>query len=182
MNIKGKNIILRAIEVDDLKQLQSWANDPDIQYMLGGWHFPTNMNDQKNWHDSLSCNSNNQRFMIVNEENMVIGMSNLININFKDGNAEHGLLLDENYRGRGYGYNVVLAMMNYAFNELRLNRLETTIIANNAASIHLFSNKCGWQKEGVLRNWYFRQGKFIDKIYLGILKEEFLNLSLADSL
>jgi RimJ/RimL family protein N-acetyltransferase len=176
MNIKGENITLRAIETDDLRQLQSWANDPDIQYMLGGWHFPTNMNDQQNWYNSLSCSSNNQRFMIVNEENTVIGMSNLVNINFKDGNAEHGLLLDEKYRGRGYGYKVVLATMNYAFNELRLNRLETTIIANNAASMHLFLDKCGWRQEGVLRNWYFRQGKFIDKIYLGILKEEFLTL------
>jgi RimJ/RimL family protein N-acetyltransferase len=181
MNIIGNNIILRAIELADLAQLQGWANDPDIQYLLGGWHFPTNMNDQQNWYNSLSCNSNNQRFMIVNEENIVIGMANLVNINFKDGNAEHGLLLDQKYRGKGYGYNVVLAIMNYAFNELRLNRLETTIIANNTASMNLFLHKCGWKKEGVLRSWYFRQGGFIDKIYLGILREEFLNLSLASS-
>jgi RimJ/RimL family protein N-acetyltransferase len=181
MNIIGNNITLRAIELADLAHLQGWANDPDIQYLLGGWHFPTNMNDQQNWYNSLSCNSNNQRFMIVNEENIVIGMANLVNVNFKDGNAEHGLLLDNKYRGKGYGYSVVLAIMNYAFNELRLNRLETTIIANNTASMNLFLNKCGWKKEGVLRNWYFRQGGFIDKIYLGILREEFLNLSLTSS-
>jgi RimJ/RimL family protein N-acetyltransferase len=180
MNIKGNNIILRAIEANDLEQLQLWANNPDIQYMLGGWHFPTNMNDQQTWYNSLSCNSNNQRFMIINEENTAIGMANLVSINFKDGNAEHGLLLDEQYRGKGYGYSVVSAIMHYAFNELRLNRLETTIIAHNEASLNLFLNKCGWRKEGVLRNWYFRQGKFIDKIYLGILKEEFLNLSPAN--
>jgi RimJ/RimL family protein N-acetyltransferase len=181
MNIIGNKIKLRAIEVADLTQLQIWANDPDIQYWLGGWHFPTNMNDQQNWYNSLSCSSNNQRFIIVNEENLVIGMANLVNINFKDGNAEHGLLLDRKYQGKGYGYSVVLAMMNYAFNELRLNRLETTIIANNVASMNLFLNKCGWKKEGVLRNWYFRQGCFIDKVCLGILKEEFLNLYLATS-
>ena len=87
MNIHGKKVILRAIEAEDLKQLQVWANDPEIQYMLGGWHFPTSMNDQQTWYKSLSCNSNNQRFIILNENNVPIGMANLININYKDGNA-----------------------------------------------------------------------------------------------
>jgi RimJ/RimL family protein N-acetyltransferase len=179
MNIQGNKVKLRAIESDDLAQLQLWANDPDIQYLLGGWHFPTSMKDQQNWYNSLSCTSNNQRFMVVNEDGIVIGMANLININFKDGNAEHGLLLDKIYRGQGYGYAVVQAIMNYAFNELRLNRLETTVIASNQVSISLFVNKCGWTKEGTLQNWYFRHGMFIDKIYLGILREEFLNLHVS---
>ena len=155
--------------------LQTWANDPEIQYMLGGWHFPTNMNDQQKWFSSLSCNSNNQRFMIINEANLPIGMANLININFKDGNAEHGLLLDKQYQGKGYGSDVVHAIMLYAFNELRLNRLETTIISINEPSLNLFK-KCGWKKEGTLRDWYYRKGAFIDKIVLGILKEEFITL------
>jgi RimJ/RimL family protein N-acetyltransferase len=181
MNIQGNKVRLRAIELDDLAQLQLWANDPDIQYLLGGWHFPTNMKDQQNWYNSLSCTSNNQRFMVINEDSIAIGMANLININFKDGNAEHGLLLDKTYRGQGYGCAVVQAIMTYAFNELRLNRLETTIIASNQVSMNLFLNKCGWTKEGTLRNWYFRQGMFIDKVYLGILKEEFLNLYVPKS-
>jgi RimJ/RimL family protein N-acetyltransferase len=66
--------------------------------------------------------------------------------------------------------------MNYAFNELRLNRLETTIIANNQRSLNLFMNKCGWRQEGILRKWYFRKGEFVDKIFLGILKEEFITI------
>ncbi len=176
MNIQGKNVLLRAIELEDLSQLQTWANDPEIQYMLGGWHFPTSMSDQQIWYESLSCNSNHQRFIIINENKTAIGMANLININFKDGNAEHGLLLDKDYRGKGYGYSVVMAMLDYAFNELRLHRLETTIIANNNPSLNLFIKKCGWKKEGVLRQWYFRKGQYIDKICLGILREEFVTL------
>jgi len=174
MNIKGKNIILRSIESDDLGLLHKWANDPDIQYMLGGWHFPTNMNDQRKWFDLLSCNSSNQRFVITETGNshLAIGMANLVNINFKDGNAEHGLLLDKSYRGKGLGFDVVNTVATYAFNELRLNRLETTIISINEPSLRLFT-KCGWKKEGVLRNWYFRKGGYIDKIIFGLLREDF---------
>ncbi len=43
MNIKGKYVTLRAIEVEDIPLLHKWANDPDIWYMLGGWHFPSNL-------------------------------------------------------------------------------------------------------------------------------------------
>jgi RimJ/RimL family protein N-acetyltransferase len=37
-------------------------------------------------------------------------------------------------------------------------------------------NKCRWKKEGVLRNWYFRKGEFVDKIFLGILRDEFIDI------
>jgi RimJ/RimL family protein N-acetyltransferase len=100
-------------------------------------------------------------------------MANLLNINFKDGNAEHGLLLDKKFQGKGYGKDVVNAVMKYSFCELRLNRLETTIIENNEKSINLFL-KLGWSKEGILRNWYFREGKYLNKYILGILQQDFI--------
>lgn len=174
MHIVGKKVVLRAIEKEDLHLLQKWANDPDIQYMLGGWHFPTNQNDQEKWFHSLSCSSLNQRFMVVNNEHTSIGMANLININFKDGNAELGLLIDKQYQKMGYGEDIVFCLMNYGFNELRLNRIETSIIEINQPSLNLFINKCGWKKEGILRNWYFRKGQYIHKNILGILRDEFL--------
>ncbi len=174
MNIVGNKVLLRAVEFEDSNQLHIWANDPEIQYLLGGWHFPTNMNDQKKWFDNLSCNSNNQRFIVLNEDKIKIGMANLLNINFKDGNAEHGLLLDKNFQGKGYGTEIVKAIMNYAFKELRLNRLETTIIESNIVSAGLFV-KLGWKHEGTLRNWYFRKGEFVNKLIFGVLNNEFLN-------
>ena len=40
MNIKGKIVTLRAIEMDDLELLAKWSNSPEIWNMVGGWHFP----------------------------------------------------------------------------------------------------------------------------------------------
>ncbi len=173
MYIIGESIKLRAIEMHDLGDMQNWANDPSIQYMLGGWHFPTNRNDQEKWFQNLSCSSMQQRFIVVDRSNNNIGMANLLNINFKDGNAELGLLLDPKYQGKGFGKDVVKTLMKYSFEELRLNRLETSIIANNTSSLNLFLNKCNWRQEGILRNWYFRKNEFIDKIMLGILSHEY---------
>lgn len=178
MNIIGEKIIIRALEIEDLVFLKKWANDPEIQYMVGGWHFPISSRDQDNWYNKAIVNQDNKRFVVENNSKKVIGMCNLININFKDGNAEIGLIIDKSFRGKGYGKDIVFSLMNYAFNELRLNRLETTIIDTNIASKTLFLSKCGWKKEGELRNWYFRDGKMINKNYYGILKEEFLKLEI----
>ena len=54
MNIRGKKVVLRAIEEKDLELLHKWANDPDIWYLLGGWHFPSSMDYQKMWFENLT--------------------------------------------------------------------------------------------------------------------------------
>ena len=40
MNIKGKVVTLRAIEIDDLELLATRSNSPEIWHNSGGWHFP----------------------------------------------------------------------------------------------------------------------------------------------
>ena len=40
MNIKGRIVTLRAIEMDDLELLAQWSNSPELWQNLVGWHFP----------------------------------------------------------------------------------------------------------------------------------------------
>ncbi|MCG9909996.1 MAG: GNAT family N-acetyltransferase [Flavobacteriales bacterium] len=174
MNIYGKLVKMRAIEKEDLVLLNKWANDPEIQYWLGGWHFPTNMEDQQKWFNSLSANSKDQRFIIETEELGIIGTANLVDINWKDRNAFHGMLLgDKDTRGKGYAFDTVMTIMKYAFEELGLERLDGSIIDYNKASIKLYTEKCGWEIEGTKRRWYFRNGKFWDKLIVGITKDKY---------
>lgn len=174
MNIKGNKITLRAIEQDDLLLLHKWANDPEIQHGLGGWHFPSSMDDQKNWFATLSVNSLNQRFAIITPDLGLIGTANLVNIDWKNKNAFHGMLLGEkNIRGKGYGVDTVMAIMRFAFEEMGLERLDGSIIEYNVASLKMYVEKCGWKEEGRQRNWYFRNNKFWDRIIVGITKSDY---------
>lgn len=177
MNIKGNKIVLRAIENHDLELLQKWSNDPEINYMLGGWHFPSSAQDQQKWFNSLSVNNNNQRFAIDTKDFGLIGMANLVEINWKDRNAFHGMLLgDKDMRRKGYGIDTIMGISRYAFEELGLMRLDTTIIANNEASIAVYTKKCGWKVEGVKKAYYFRKNKWWDQVILGITNEDYFNL------
>lgn len=174
MNIKGKKVTLKAIEDTDLDLLNKWGNDPEIQYWLGGWHFPTSKNDIINWKTSLSVNSSNQRFSIYTNDLGLIGTANLVDIDWKNKNAFHGMLLgDIDIRGKGYGVDTVMAIMKYSFEELGLNRLDGSMIEYNFSSLKMYIDKCGWKEEGRQRNWYFRKNQFWDRIIVGITRDDY---------
>lgn len=174
MNIKGKVVTLKAIEDIDIDLLNKWGNDPEIQNWLGGWHFPTSKNDVINWKSNLSANSLNQRFSIYTDDLGLIGTANLVDIDWKNRNAFHGMLLgDVEIRGKGYGVDTVMAIMKYSFEELGLNRLDGSIIEYNYSSLKLYINKCGWKEEGRQRNWYFRKNQYWDRIIVGITRDDY---------
>lgn len=174
MNIRGKNITLRAIESEDLDSLKLWSNNPEIQYWLGGWHVPSSSYVMLDWFKKITIDNNNIRLVIDHDDFGLIGTVNLVDINWKDKNAFHGMLIgDEKIRGKGIGKDVVFSIMKFAFEELGLNRLDTTIIEYNIASQKLYIEKCGWKVEGISRQWYFRKNKFWDKLIVGITRQDY---------
>ena len=177
MNIQGKKVLLRAIEESDLESLHRWANDPAIWPLLAGWHFPTSMQDQRKWYASLSVQSLHQRFAIQAPDVGLIGTANLVDINWKDRNAFHGMMLgDVDIRGKGYGKDTIMTMMRYAFEELGLERLDGSMIEYNEASLAVYTRKCAWKEEGRQRNYYFRQNRYWDKIIVGVTRTDYFAL------
>lgn len=182
MNIRGKKVVLRAIELEDLELLHRWANDPEINYMLGGWHFPTSKKDQLKWFESLSAGSLHQRFAIETEDLGLIGTINIVDINWKDRRAFTGMLLgDKEMRGKGYGIDAIMAMNRYAFEELGLERLDGTMISYNEASIHVYTKKCGWIVEGVKKRAYYRKGQWWDEVVVGITRDDYKEFLAANN-
>jgi len=174
MNIRGKKVILRAIERSDLSTLQKWSNDDSIQSMLGGWHFPVGEQDQEKWFQSLSFGSINQRFAIDTEELGLIGTANLVSIDWQNRNAFHGMLLgDKDVRGKGYALDALMTLMRFAFDEVGLHRLDGDMIEYNAASLKFYLTKAGWKEEGIRRDWYFRHGRRWNKIIVGVTKVDY---------
>ncbi len=66
--------------------------------------------------------------------------------------------------------------MKYAFDELNFQRLDGAMISYNTHSINFYCNKLGWKKEGKRKNYYYRDGKYWDKIDVGILRKDYYSL------
>jgi len=177
MNILGKKVKLRAIAEEDLDDLHRWANDPDIWYLLAGWHFPSSKTYMQKWFESLQTDTLNQRFAIETADSGLIGTANLADIDWKNNHAFHGMMLgDKDLRGKGYGVDTIMTVMRYAFEELHLERLDGSMIEYNAVSLSIYCKKLGWKEEGRLRNWYFRKNRYWDKVMVGITRKDYFDL------
>lgn len=180
MNILGEKVFLRAIEREDLGRLHRWSNDPDVQRSLGGWHFPLSIAAIERWSESFRHDDVDQRFVIDVHGVGPVGLVTLTKINWKDRNAFHGILIGEaTQRRKGYAVDAVRAVMRYAFAELGLERLDTTIVEFNSASLRLHTERCGWTEEGRKLNAVYRGGKFCSLVILGVTREHYLENSKA---
>lgn len=175
MNIKGKLVTLRALEMDDLDLLTRWSNSPEIWQNLGGWHFPYSRFSTENYIRNIDNNSMNYQNFAIEAENIgLIGTTNLVNIDWKNRNAFNGIMLgDKQSRGMGYALDTVMTLMKFAFKELGLNRLDGDMISYNERSLDFYIRKCGWKQEGRKSKWFYRNGQYFDKIIVGITHEQY---------
>ena len=181
MAIPGKLVRLRAVEVADLTLLHQWSNDETLWAGLGGWRFPSNLESTGAWFAGLGADAAHHRWAIEALDGaQVIGTANLVGLDWKNRHATHGMLLGPaDLRGKGYGRDTVMAVMRYAFDELGLERLDGDIIEFNEASHRLYVGKCGWKEEGRQRRWHFRQGRFWDRILVGVTRQDYADLLAA---
>lgn len=175
MFIKGEKVLLRAIELSDAEILQAMINDEEIERMMWGYSFPVARHQQLKWIENLSGEKSTFR-AIIDVDGTAVGTIILSNIDLRSGTAEiHIKLAQSSQRGKGYGTDAVKALLQYAFNELRLNCVCCRIREDNIPSQKLFE-KCGFVKEGRLRQRVFRQGLYYDFYEYSILKSEFIKM------
>jgi len=177
MNIRGKFVLLRAMEESDQDMLLSMINDPEIERLVGGYSFPTSREQQMTWFRANQNDIRNIRLVICTEQDGPVGFANIVNIDWKNRTAFHGIkLASRQFQAKGIGTDTVMAVMRYAFEELQLNRLDGSILPFNESSKKLYCGKCGWSIEGVRRNAVFKGNELHDEIMVGILRGEYYEL------
>jgi len=169
MNIIGERVILRAIEMSDKDILLDIINDSETERLLGGWSFPVSELNQEEWIRSLKPSIHTLRCMAVcKQENVAIGTVILSDIDYKNGTAELHIKLSKEFRGRGYGTDIINSIVKYSFKELRLYCIYARIIDYNEASQRLFE-RCGFEKEGIMKGRIYKDGSHHDLYSYSIL-------------
>ena len=173
MNIVFEDITLRAIESRDLELLLEIINDPEVENMLLGHSFPIPEKHHEEWYKNLSVNSKELRTVIETKDHGTIGAVMLTDIDWKNRTALFHIKIksDSDIRGKGYGTKAAKAIINYAFEQLNLNLIYSHIIEYNIASQRLHE-KCGFVKEGILRERVYKNGEYHNIFSLSIKRNE----------
>lgn len=166
MIIHGDKVILRAVEEADNAMLLSLINDPDTEMMLGGSSWPVSEAEQLKWFEHQERSRDVLRCIVaLQEDGKAIGTIILSDIDQKNATGHiHIKMSKDGGRGKGYGTDAVNTMVHYAFEELRLNCIYANILSYNEASIKLFE-RCGFRRDGILRQRVFKKGQFYDLFY-----------------
>lgn len=85
--------------------------------------------------------------------------------------AEIGYDLSPASWGHGYMREAVRAMLAHGFGTLELHRIEAIVAVANAPSANLLC-RLGFQREAILRDYYFRDGVFHDHQLFACLRGE----------
>ena len=95
-------------------------------------------------------------------------------INWVNGTATTGAIIGEvENRGKGYGTDAKMTLLNYMFNTLNLRKICSEVIEYNTRSYN-YSLGCGYREEGRKIKHIFRNGQYWDLIQLAVFKEDWL--------
>lgn len=106
------------------------------------------------------------------ESGQLIGTINLGNVEESCLMADTCYMLSPQYWKRGIMTEVLSAVLNYAFHEIGLNRVQADVFDGNTASARVLT-KCGMRLEGVARQKYYKDGTFIDAAQYAVLRSDF---------
>ena len=101
----------------------------------------------------------------------IAGRIGIHHINRQHMIGEIGYWLAEDMQGKGIIAKCCTTLLNHAFNELGLNRIELKCGLDNSKS-RAIPEKLGFTLEGILRKAELLNGQFIDLYLFSMLKEE----------
>ena len=153
---QSKRVILRPFDRSEIPTLCKWVNDPDVTQFTRSI-FPVYEQQEEEWFDGLARRKDSAVLgIVVRESNTLIGTIGLHGINWQSRTATTGAMIGEKaYWGKGYGTEAKMLLLDFAFNTLDLNIIQSHALASNERSI-AYSKKCGYEEVARIPDWHRR--------------------------
>jgi len=158
---------VRLMISDDLHQVLSWRNHPDVRRCMYTQHEIT-MEEHRHWFEQASQDQR-KHLLVFEADATPLGF---IQFSQLGGSA----IADWGFYAapeapKGYGRRLGRAALDYAFGQLNLHKVCGQALAFNERSIH-FHRALGFQQEGRLREQHFDGQQYHDVLCFGLLQPE----------
>lgn len=175
--LRGEHVYLRPAEPADAELVHHWYSDARVLSLMG--ELPRALARwQRRFDPAEGDGVEYFSFMICRlSDDEPVGRTDVLYIDRHNGSAAFGITIgDPSLWGRGLGTDAINAVVDFAFGQLRLERLWLGTDARNTRA-HAAYAKAGFTVEGRLRHAYFQDGQFVDEIRMAMLREEWLALT-----
>jgi len=177
MILETKRLILRKPSRKDIEDIFEGISEYDVAKRLVGVPYPYIKKGGIEWiKGAMKSWDKKEKYHFLIElksEKKIIGCMSLIDINQFNGTARTGSWINKKYWRNGYITEAKIAVNDFAFNKLKLRRLESPVFTDNIAS-NAVQREIGYKLEGVKRKAVKSKttGKIHNENIYGLLKED----------
>lgn len=155
MLLENENIVLRAVEPEDLDRLYIWENNSQL-WDVGNTRNPYSRFILKQYivdSDKDIYETKQLRLMMVSKETgETVGTVDLFDFEIHNSRIALGLFVDGAFQGKGFAKASLKLVEEYVFDFLKINQLYCHISKANTASIRMFEKE-NFEKTGILKQW-----------------------------
>lgn len=170
--LEGGQIRLRPITLADTDLIVNWRNQPDIKR-----HFVFQADFTREMHEAwvkqkVFSGEVVQYIIETKADGQPVGSVYLRDIDSRNHSAELGIWLGQaECTGRGLGTEAAALLTRFAFRELELHRVFLRVFTENTRAISCYK-RAGFREEGIARHCVYRDGRYLDMMFLSAINEE----------
>jgi diamine N-acetyltransferase len=165
------DVVLGPLVETDSETLFKWINDRDLVLNSGPYQ-PVGSLDHRRWFDAAQGRPDAAIFAVREPGGRLLGTCQLVNRSAIHQSAELQIRIGESGdRGRGVGTAAVRRLLEFGFRDWNLHRVQLFVIAGNERALRTYE-KCGFRREGILREAVHVDGSFRDLLVMGVLRDE----------
>ncbi|NCN52144.1 GNAT family N-acetyltransferase [archaeon] len=179
MKLETKRLILRKPKISDWKDIVEGIGDLEVSKNLSNVPYPYKKEDAlwwikktiKKWNKKVQ---EDYSFMIeLKSEKKAIGSLGIHNLDNFNKICTTGSWLNQKYHRKGYITEAKIVVNEFAFNKLKMRKMETGAFVDNKAS-NATQKSIGYEYEGLRKKHYLSKstGKIHDENLYGLMKED----------
>lgn len=172
--LEGKNVRLTSVDEQDIPIIEEWFNK--VEFLRYYDMLPAIPKNLKQVADMIKdYNASQERYIFAirtKDNNRIIGVAGFDEIIWSNGVSTVFIGIGDNkFTGKGIGKEVMSLLLDFGFNELNFYRIQLNVIAYNDRAIKLYEG-LGFVREGVFRDFIFRDGERHNMYLYGLLRHE----------
>ncbi len=174
--IETERLILRRFHFSDLESVfKNWASDEQVQMMYSEPVYETIEATECMLGKYISRYAQDDTYrwaVILKETGECIGQIAYFYVDSKNNFAEIEYCIGAAFQCKGFATEAAKAVIAYGFDSIGLHKVQICTKEINPKSKRVIE-KCGLTYEGMLRDYFCVDGRYIGRLYFSVLRSEY---------
>jgi UDP-4-amino-4,6-dideoxy-N-acetyl-beta-L-altrosamine N-acetyltransferase len=155
---------------EEREMVRKWRNHDNVMKWMYSDHVISS-EGHAGFIKKLQEDNHNFYWLVKSKGEKYVGVIYLNRVDFKNKNAYLGIYSSPVDKLPGTGQLLISSLRKLVFDMSAFHALKLEVVETNETAIHLYK-KGGFKQEGRLRDFVFKDGKWLDVIIMGILNSE----------